>query len=186
MVEDFLYICDGAYSHNELTKMEISVLKVMDFDLGIPISYRFLRRYARCAKVSMPTLTLARYILEFSLMDYSLIFYSDSKLASAALFLALQMKDLSSWTTTLEYYSGYKTSDFRDVVLALNEGLHKKQKDALQTVRNKYSHRFVFHLIFKNLFYRNLIFNFLINIFYFSIFFGVAKTALKESDKLKF
>ncbi|RLU20783.1 hypothetical protein DMN91_007397 [Ooceraea biroi] len=47
MVEDFLYICDGAYTQKELIKMEMSVLKVINFDLGIPLSYRFLRRYAR-------------------------------------------------------------------------------------------------------------------------------------------
>lgn len=47
MVEDFLYICDGAYTQRELIKMEMNVLKVVNFDLGIPLSYRFLRRYAR-------------------------------------------------------------------------------------------------------------------------------------------
>lgn len=47
MVEDFLYICDGAYVHDELIKMEIEVLKTIGFDLGIPLSYRFLRRYTR-------------------------------------------------------------------------------------------------------------------------------------------
>lgn len=47
MVDDFLYICDGAYTRRELTRMEINVLKIVDFDLGIPLSYRFLRRYAR-------------------------------------------------------------------------------------------------------------------------------------------
>jgi len=46
-VEDFLYICDGAYTERELIKMETNVLKVIDFKLGIPLSYRFLRRYAR-------------------------------------------------------------------------------------------------------------------------------------------
>ena len=46
-MEDFLYICDGAYTHRELIKMETNVLKVLDFKLGIPLSYRFLRRYAR-------------------------------------------------------------------------------------------------------------------------------------------
>lgn len=46
-VDDFLYICDGAYSRRELIKMEMNLLKVCDFHLGIPISYRFLRRYAR-------------------------------------------------------------------------------------------------------------------------------------------
>ncbi|XP_017876293.1 G2/mitotic-specific cyclin-B3 isoform X2 [Ceratina calcarata] len=141
MIDDFLYICDGAYSQRELIRMEISVLKVIDFDLGIPLSYRFLRRYARCAKVSMPTLTLARYILEYSLMDYSTIMFSDSKMAAAALLLALQMKDLGGWTSTLEYYSGYKVDDIRNIVHVLNQGLHRKHKEALTTVRNKYSHK---------------------------------------------
>lgn len=89
----------------------------------------------------MTTLTLARYILEYSLMDYMTISLSDSKMAAAALFLALQMKDLGRWTKTLEYYTGYKVSDFTDVIKILNEGLHKKQKEALATVRNKYSHK---------------------------------------------
>lgn len=47
LVDDFLYICDGAYKRKELLRMEIDILKVCDFDLGIPLSYRFLRRYAR-------------------------------------------------------------------------------------------------------------------------------------------
>lgn len=89
----------------------------------------------------MPTLTLARYILEYSLMDYSTISFSDSKIASAALLLALQMKDIGGWTPTLEYYTGYKVEDITEIVDVLNEGLHKKQKDALATVRNKYSHK---------------------------------------------
>ncbi|XP_076671564.1 cyclin B3 [Andrena cerasifolii] len=146
MVEDFLYICDGAYTQRELIRMEMSVLKVVDFDLGVPLSYRFLRRYARCAKVSMPTLTLARYILEYSLMDYSTIMFSDSKMAAAALLLALQVKDLGGWTPTLEYYSGYKVDDIRDIVNLLNQGLHRKHKEALTTVRNKYSHKIFFEV----------------------------------------
>ncbi|XP_076649011.1 cyclin B3 [Halictus rubicundus] len=146
MIDDFLYICDGAYTQRELIRMEISVLKVIDFDLGIPLSYRFLRRYARCAKVSMPTLTLARYILEYSLMDYATIMFSDSKMAAAALLLALQMKDLGGWTPTLEYYSSYKVDDIKPIVHLLNEGLRRKHKEALTTVRNKYSHKIFFEV----------------------------------------
>lgn len=89
----------------------------------------------------MPTLTLARYILEYSLMDYATIMYSDSKIAAAALLLALQMKDLGAWSPTLEYYTGYKVNELRELLTVLNLGLHRKQKDALATVRNKYSHK---------------------------------------------
>lgn len=46
-VDDFLYICDDAYNRKELIAMEMKILKKIDFDLGVPLSYRFLRRYAR-------------------------------------------------------------------------------------------------------------------------------------------
>lgn len=62
MVEDFLYICDGAYTQRELIKMEMNILKVVNFDLGIPLSYRFLRRYAR---VSSAFIELSIYIVYF-------------------------------------------------------------------------------------------------------------------------
>ncbi|GJQ66946.1 CycB3 [Trypoxylus dichotomus] len=158
MVEDFLYICDGAYTRKELLRMEINLLKVCDFDLGIPLSYRFLRRYARCAKVTMPILTLARYILENSLMEYETVFLSDSVLASASLFLALQMKKTSGWTETLEFYTGYKIEDILSTVYLLNNSLHKKPKEQTMTVHNKYSHK---------------------------VFFEVAKTPLISNEDLK-
>lgn len=155
--DDFLYICDGAYSKRELIRMEINILKVCGFELGVPISYRFLRRYARCAKVSMPVLTLARYILELSLMDYATVTVRDSKLAAAALYLALRMKNISGWTNSLQFYTGYILDEIKETVYLLNDGLHKPVKSQLMTVRNKYSHK---------------------------IFFEVAKTPLIENDEL--
>nr|XP_014085901.1 G2/mitotic-specific cyclin-B3 [Bactrocera oleae]XP_014085902.1 G2/mitotic-specific cyclin-B3 [Bactrocera oleae] len=147
LIEDFLYICDGAYKHNELIRMEMTTLRTINYDLGVPLSYRFLRRYARCAKVSMPTLTLARYILELSLMDYATIHFSDSKLACAALFMALRLDgDTNPWTLTLEYYSGYLLTDFAEIVPVLNATLHRKPK--VKTIRSKYSHK-IFHEVAK-------------------------------------
>ena len=46
-VDDFLYICDDAYTRRDLIKMEMNILKTIDFDIGLPLSYSFLRRYAR-------------------------------------------------------------------------------------------------------------------------------------------
>lgn len=54
----------------------------------------------------MPELTLARFILEFSLMSYDLITLSDSKVAAAALYMALRMNNKTGWNKTLEYFSG--------------------------------------------------------------------------------
>lgn len=110
--------------------METNVFRSIKYDLGFPLSYRFLRRYARvcydksidnldklinkfisfyflqCGQVSMVTLTLARYILEYSLMDYSTVQLSDTKMACAALFMSLRMNNCEGWNEVLEYYSG--------------------------------------------------------------------------------
>lgn len=145
IIDDMLYVCDGLYSSEDLTSMEVELLKAVDFQLGIPLSYRFLRRYARCNKVQLRTLTLARYILETSLLDYSIIRYSDSKLASAALHLALIMEGEKEWTSTLEYYSGYKIQDFKDIMKVLNDVLHKRQAKE-HAIKIKYSHKVFFEV----------------------------------------
>ncbi|EEB16691.1 G2/mitotic-specific cyclin-B3, putative [Pediculus humanus corporis] len=146
LIEDFIYICENAFERDDLIKMELNVFKVIDYSLGIPLSYRFLRRFSRCCKASMPTLTLARYILELSLMEYHMIFHSESKIACAALYMALRMKNISGWTPTLEFYSGYKLSDFMPIVLSLNSMLHQKPKEQLKIIKNKYSHKIFFEV----------------------------------------
>lgn len=145
-VDDFLYICDDAYNRKELISMEIKILKTIGYDLGIPLSYRFLRRYARCGKVCMEDLTLARYILELSLMDYELIDTSDSLLGAAALFLAKAIKEDATWSQTLSHYSGYKIEDIRHLVYHLHNMLSQPPKDHLKTIRNKYSHKVFFEV----------------------------------------
>lgn len=46
-VDDFLYICDDAYKRSQLITMEIGILQALNFDINIPVPYRFLRRYAK-------------------------------------------------------------------------------------------------------------------------------------------
>uniref|UniRef100_A0A0P4WGL0 Uncharacterized protein n=1 Tax=Scylla olivacea TaxID=85551 RepID=A0A0P4WGL0_SCYOL len=148
-VDDFLYICDDAYNRKELLAMEIKILKEIDFDLGVPLSYRFLRRYARCAKVGLEDLTFTRYILEMSLMDYDLIDCSDSALAAAALLLSRCIKgEEPSWNPTLEYYSGYKMEDIYHLTQTLHSMISQPPKEHLSTIRNKYSHK-VFYEVAK-------------------------------------
>lgn len=146
LVDDFLYICDDSYSRSELLVMECSILKSVGFDLGIPISYRFLRRYARCSKIPMDTLTLARFILETSLMEYDLIDVRDSKIAAAALLLALKMKNNGEWTPTLQYYSGYQEEELLDLMKHLNRLISPPINRLTMTIRTKYSHPVFFEV----------------------------------------
>merc|ERR1719188_2167200 len=101
-LDDFVYVCDDAYSRQEIMAKERDMIETVNYDVGYPLSYRFLRRYGRVCRVTMPVLTLARYILESSLMEYKLnVDTSESKLAASCLVLALKMKDIKGFKVTL-------------------------------------------------------------------------------------
>ncbi|XP_060612134.2 G2/mitotic-specific cyclin-B3 [Anolis sagrei] len=145
-VDDFLYICDDAYKREELLTTEVSILQTLQFDINIPIAYRFLRRFAKCVHASMETLTLARFLCELTLQDYNFVQERASCLAASCLLLALRMKKLGGWSPTLEYYSGYKVEDLRLLVKRVNFMLTYSHDQRLKAVRSKYSHRVFFEV----------------------------------------
>lgn len=102
----------------------------------------------KAAFADVPTLTLARYILESTLVDYRFLEYRASFLAAACLCLALLMKNICDWNATLVHYTGYSKEELKDCVLLLNTMISEPPKKALMTVRNKYSHQ-VFHSVAK-------------------------------------
>ncbi|XP_041075774.1 G2/mitotic-specific cyclin-B3-like [Polyodon spathula] len=144
-VDDFMYICDDAYKREELIAMEMNILKTLHFDISIPIAYRFLRRYAKCARVSIETLTLARYICELTLQELDFVPERASHLAAACLLLTVSMKGLGGWTPTLQYYTGYTAEELVGLVKRLNR-LITYPDDKLKAVRNKYSHKVFFEV----------------------------------------
>ena len=52
-MDDFLYLCDDAYTDSELLKMERDILFTLDYDINVPIAYRFIRRLARVRIVNL-------------------------------------------------------------------------------------------------------------------------------------
>lgn len=84
-------------------------------------------------------------------MDYETVTRRDSKLAAAALYIALKMlrpSDDAVWTETLKYYADYKLEDFAPEVVLLNDNLNKKLK-TLNTIKKKYAHRIFYEVAAK-------------------------------------
>jgi len=140
-INSFLYVCDNAYSKEEMVEMEKDILSKIDFNLSIPLSYRFLRRYARCAGLSMEILTFARYILEMCLLEYDFIKELDSKMASACLLLVFKSKkELNlKWTKTLEFYTKYSETDLIDLMNRINKFIQTPMRQSLKTIKEKYA-----------------------------------------------
>ena len=49
-LNDFVFICDSAFTREEILDMERSILITLEFDLTFFSSYRFLQRFAKIAK----------------------------------------------------------------------------------------------------------------------------------------
>jgi cyclin B len=95
----------------------------------------------------METLTLARYILETSLLEYDFVPVRASKMAAACLSLAMEMKNFrNKWTPTLVYYTGYTREELFELVTKLNVLLSGQPKKNLKTVHSKYSHSVFFQV----------------------------------------
>ncbi|XP_074598798.1 cyclin B3 [Brevipalpus obovatus] len=148
-IEDLVYSCDNLYEKKQVILMEIEILNALDCYIGFPLSYRFLRRYARVGGMDMKELTLARYILEMSLMEYALIGERESFIAAAALLLARKMihrnkKEISLWSPNLQFYSGYTERELKSLVLELNTLISSKERfrsNKLDAVIRKYEHK---------------------------------------------
>merc|ERR1719217_120697 len=46
-INDLVYICDKAYTNNEIKEMEIVMLTVLEFQLRVPTAVSFLDRFAK-------------------------------------------------------------------------------------------------------------------------------------------
>ena len=99
---------------------------------------------SQAAGCEMKTLTLARYILETSLLEYDYVTIRASKMAAACLKLAMAMKNLHEWTPTLVHYTEYTRDDLSELVAKLNILVSVQPKKNMKTVHNKYSHTVFF------------------------------------------
>jgi cyclin B len=133
--------------------MEREMLRVIGFDLGIPLSYSFLRRYGRVIKAPMPLLTTARFYLELSLHYLKFCVESESKMAAACMLLALRVTKSGDWNAILEKYSTYKLADIEQLAIEINHMVKRFpiEYKSLKSVFEKYSHPYVIFYIVQNI-----------------------------------
>merc|ERR1712141_921275 len=92
-IGDFVYITDKAYTESQIREMEMKILQALAFDLGRPLPLHFLRRNSKAGNVDALIHTLAKYAMEVTLVEYSMVHVKPSMLAAAALALSLKVLD---------------------------------------------------------------------------------------------
>jgi len=142
-INDFVYITDNAYTAGEIRQMELKLLAALKFNFSRPLPLHFLRRNSKAGDVDVLQHTVAKYLVELTLLEYDMAHYPPSAVAAAALFLSLRLLEpdstLSSvWTVTLQHYSTYTGRDLLPIVTKLAQALVRAKENKLQAVRVKY------------------------------------------------
>nr|XP_046230738.1 G2/mitotic-specific cyclin-B1 isoform X2 [Scatophagus argus] len=140
-ISDFAYVTDRAYTTAQIREMEMTILRVLKFKLGRPLPLQFLRRASKIYEVTAEQHTLAKYLLELTMIDYEMVHFPPSMVASAALALTLKILDAGEWDVTLQHYMDYTAESLIPVmahiaknVIKVNDGLTKHM-----AIKGKYS-----------------------------------------------
>ncbi|XP_048736661.1 G2/mitotic-specific cyclin-B-like [Ostrea edulis] len=138
-VADFVYITDNAYQKKDIREMEALILKTLDFSMGKPLCLHFLRRNSKAGGVDASKHTLAKYLMELTIIEYDMVQYNPSQIAAAALCLSMKLLDGSKWTDTLSHYSSYSEKDLLPLMQKLCSLVVKAETYKLTAVRTKYA-----------------------------------------------
>lgn len=139
---DFVYISASAYSREQILSMEGTILNAVEFNLTVPTSLHFLRRFSKAASSDYPTHTLCKYLLELALVDMRMNKHYPSVIAAAAVYLARVMTQGSAdWNTTLQYYTKYDAAFIHPVAAELLLVVRDAQTSNHQAVVRKYQGR---------------------------------------------
>ncbi|XP_048595362.1 cyclin-A2-1 isoform X1 [Brassica napus] len=148
-LEEFCFITDNTYTRLEVVAMETQVLNFLHFRLSVPTTKTFLRRFIQAAQASDQVLhtemesmkSLANYLAELTLVEYSFLRFLPSLIAASAVFLARWTLDQSKhpWNSTLQHYTRYETPALKNTVLAMEDLQLNTSGSILVAIRNKYN-----------------------------------------------
>ncbi|XP_029702374.1 G2/mitotic-specific cyclin-B2-like isoform X1 [Takifugu rubripes] len=140
-VGDFAYITDNAFTKSQILEMEQVVLRSLSFQLGRPLPLHFLRRASKVANSDVERHTLAKYLMELTLLDYQMVHYRPSEVAAASLCLSQLLLEGLPWSPTQQHYSTYDEAHLKPIVqhIAKNVVLVTEGKTKFTAVKNKYS-----------------------------------------------
>ncbi len=136
---EFVYITDDTYSKKQVLRMELLVLKVLNFDLSVPTTLLFTNFFSQVAGCDEETLSLAQYLSELSLLEGDkYLNQRPSVIAASCVALARHNLGVAAWPEWLSKKVGISVDDFRECVVDLHESFVKAKACPQQAIREKY------------------------------------------------
>jgi G2/mitotic-specific cyclin 1/2 len=123
-VELLVYVCDGAYSMQEIVQAERYMLQVLEYGIFYAGPLNFLRRINKAEDYDWVTREMGKYLLEETLLmgDGWVGRVVPSKAAAACVYIARKLCKFP-WDDDVEHFSGYRVDELEPVAEAIVEHL---------------------------------------------------------------
>ncbi|XP_049822318.1 G2/mitotic-specific cyclin-B-like [Aethina tumida] len=143
-IHDFDYVCDKAFAKKEVIKMDLKILKALDFKLGKAGSTQFLRRHDKIARVTGKHHNLGKYLLEMALLEYKFAHEAPSMVAAAVCVLSIAIIDNIKklrpiWTPALQTCSSYRYVDIKRIINNTITLIRFASNSKYRAVKQKYA-----------------------------------------------
>lgn len=139
-LKDIIYMLNGTYTGREIIEAERFIIDSLEFEIGWPGPMSFLRKISKADDYEYDIRTLAKYLLESTIMDSKLVSAKPSWLAAGAYFLSKVILGYNTWSQKHIYYSNYTQQQ----ILPLASMILDNCRDATSyhnAIFEKYSHR---------------------------------------------
>jgi cyclin A len=107
LLEELLYICDNAFSRQEVMDMELMLLNQLRFLLFSRTPVFFLDRLTSHLNLPKTVVLRAQFFGELFLQEPAYLSFTPSLVAVSVLFFSMFTEDASSWPEYLTKLSGY-------------------------------------------------------------------------------
>ncbi|GLT58820.1 hypothetical protein SLA2020_316830 [Shorea laevis] len=140
VVEDLILISDKAYTRKEVLDMEKLIINTLQFNMSVPTSYVFMRRFLKAAQSDKKLELLSFFIIELCLVEYEMLKFPPSLLAAAAIYTAqCTVCGSKQWTKTSEWYTAYSEEQLLECSRLMVSFHQKAGIGKLTGVHRKYS-----------------------------------------------
>lgn len=138
-VEEFVYITDNTYTREQVLSMEMLVMKVLKFSFTAASSYQFASIFSSWGNLNEVTKSISFFLCDLSLVNFSLIKYLPSDIATAAVCLARQSCNECLWDDTVAELTHKRKEDIMPCLYTLRRVWEDCAQSKLQAVRVKYN-----------------------------------------------
>ena len=135
-VNELVDMTDNAYTRDEVLQVECIILNTLQFELAVPTQFYFAQRILASMKAHDELQHLTMFILEMNLIDYKMLKWLPSVIATSAVFLALKMLNLNTWEVSS--ISCYTEEFIQPCVMEANNILLNPDPKE-ESIRQKYS-----------------------------------------------